>query len=345
MTLKKIKYGRLENGCKVTKYVLSNEKIQVGILSYGGIVDEILVPDKNGNFENVVLGFEKLEDYIEKSPYFGCIVGRVAGRIKGGEFKLNGTVYPLEKNENQNTIHGGINNLSKKNWKVEEIENGIVLNYTSPHLEGGFPAEVEFKVSYIIEESSLIVKYEARPDQDTILNLTNHTYFNLAGNLKSNVLDHSLKIDADYFLHLDKESIPTGKFEDVENTPFDFRKEKKIGKELFCGNSQIEIVGWGYDHPFVLRQGHKPEIVLHEEKSGRILEVSTSEKSVIVYTGNQLGNEGVLKDGVLSRKYLGVCLETQDFPNCINEDNFEDIVYNKNNIYTSETRYKFSIQG
>ena len=344
MALKKITYGRLENGDEVTKYVLSNEKIQVGILSYGGVVDEILVPDKNGNFENVVLGFEKLENYVEKSPYFGCIVGRVAGRIKGGEFELNGKIYPLEKNENQNTIHGGINNLSKKNWKVDEIKNGIVLKYISPHLEGGFPAEVEFSVSYIIEDSSLIVKYEACPDRNTILNLTNHTYFNLAGNLKSNVLDHSLKIDADYFLHLDKESIPTGKFEDVEKTPFDFRKEKKIGQEIFCGNPQIEIVGWGYDHPFVLAQDHKPEIVLHEEKSGRILEVSTSEKSVIVYTGNQLGNEGILKGGILSRKYLGVCLETQNFPNCINEDNFKETVYNKNHIYTSETRYKFSVQ-
>lgn len=339
MKIKQELFGKLDDGREVIKYKLINDNLQVNIINYGGIITELYAPDKEGKRENIVLGFDNLEDYIDKSPYFGAIIGRHAGRIEQASFKLEGQPYKLAQNEGEHNLHGGIEGLDKKLWQAKEIENGLLLNYSSPHLEEGFPGKVEFEIKYLLKGDSLEIEYKAIPDRKTIINLTNHSYFNLTGNCKDDILNHKLLINAEEFLKLDQDSIPTGEIKQVAGSAFDFREFKRIGAEIESSEKQLEFTD-GYDHPFILAK-KEPAVILKEEESGRIMKMTTDQAVVVFYAGNKLGPEGLLNGGVKSKARLGLCLEAQAYPNAVNLAKFPTRIYTPEDYYSAETVYQF----
>lgn len=334
-------FGKLKDGREVIKYHLKNDKLEVNILNYGGIITEIYQKDRDGRSENIVLSFDNIEDYEERSPHFGCITGRVAGRLAKGRLPIDGDVYTLPINNGENSLHGGISGLDKKIWGVNEIENGIELSYVSGHMEEGYPGEVKFIVRYTLSEGDLLVEYYGETDRKTFVNLTNHTYFNLSAG-RDKILDHHLYIDSDTFMELGEGSIPTGRLKEVDESVFDRRMGDNLRKIIEEQNIDIEIVGGGIDHPFVLNKKNKTEIVLRDEKSGRRLEVETGEPTVVVYTGNFLGEEGRLSWGRESEIHLGICLETQDYPDSPNQPGIETKFTTPKKPYSTWTRYSFS---
>jgi len=344
----KSNFGRLKDGREVIKYSLRTDDIEVSILNYGGIITEILQGDRDGSKKNIVLGYNNIEDYEEKSPYFGSITGRVAGRISRGEFKIDGRRYKLPVNNGINTLHGGLRGLDKQIWDVKEVKEevsggiaeGVKLSYISKHLEEGFPGEVKFRVKYLLAGSELSIEYSGGTDRKTFINLTNHTYFNLSGGGEG-ILSHDLYIDSDRFVELDGDSIPTGTKKDVGETIFDRRRGGTLEEIEGSTDSDIEIVGGGFDHPFILNKLKDQEILLREEKSGRNIEIETSEPVVVVYTGNFLGEEGLLSCGVEARKYSGICLETQDYPDAPNQDMVKTRYTEPLKPYRSQTKYRF----
>ncbi len=341
-------FGRLKDGREVIKYTLRGDEIEVSILNYGGIITEILQRDRNGIRKNIVLGYDNIEDYEERSPHFGCITGRVAGRIAGGELEIDGRKYQLPLNSGSNTLHGGVRGLDKQIWDVEEIcvevdgkvAEGIELSYTSEHLEEGFPGEVTFRVRYLLSGGELSIEYLGEADRKTFVNPTNHTYFNLTGGMDT-VLGHELYIDADTFVELNGESIPTGLKKGVGGSIFDRREGGSLRGLDTSKDPDIEIVGGGFDHPFILNKKDGREIHLREEESGRGVEVETSEAVVVVYTGNFLGDEGRLSCGTESRKYMGICLETQDYPDAPNQELGEVRYAEPSKPYKAWTKYRF----
>ncbi len=343
MEIRKKKFGSLKTGEEVYKYILQNDKLEVGILNYGGIITEIYMEDLGGNRENIVLGYDNILDYEEKSPHFGAITGRTAGRISGAKFEIDGETYNLTKNNGENNLHGGDNALDKRIWDVKEILNGIELSYKSLHLEEGYPGEVDFKVKYTLVGDILEIEYLGVSDRKTIINLTNHSYFNLSGDCKEDILEHKLKIDSDFIVLLDKEGCPYGDILDVSRTPFDFRRWKKIGEDIGVDNQYLRGVK-GYDHPYILnKKRDKPRISLCHEKSGRRLDIVTNQRVVVFYSSNFLeGGHGILSSGVEARERLGVCLETQDIPNNINVENFRSEIYSKDKNYVEKTQYIFT---
>lgn len=350
--MKRLEFGYLKTGEKVTKYILEVGNIKVGVLNYGGIITNIMIPDRDENIEDIVLGYNNIKDYEEKSPYFGALVGRIAGRIAEGRFNFLEKEYKLVQNNGKNNIHGGKKGLDKRIFDVKKLDidggEGVELRYKSPHLEEGFLGKVLFKIRYILKGDTLELDYEGEVDRKTIVNLTNHSYFNLSGNCKEDILNHKMYIDSDEILELDDQSAPTGKKIKVESTPFDFREIKLIGQDIEGSHYQV-LQGRGYDHPFLLNNKNKEGIknidveIFHEE-SGRKVEVITDQKVAVIYTGNYLTeDEGVLSCGKISKKRLGVCIETQDIPNHMNLDNFETIVYSPEKKYKSNTKFIFSV--
>ncbi len=341
-------FGKLKDGREVTKYTLRGDKIEVSILNYGGIITDILQEDRDGRSKNIVLSYDNIEDYEERSPYFGCITGRVAGRIAGGELEIDGKKYKLPLNSGSNTLHGGVKGLDKQIWDVEEIfverdgkvAEGIELSYISKHLEEGFPGEVNFRVRYLLSGGELIIEYLGEADRKTFINPTNHTYFNLTGGMDT-VLGHDLYIDADTFVELNGESIPTGIKKSVGGSIFDRREGGNLRDLNTSKDPDIETVGGGFDHPFILNKSGRRELLLREEGSGRGLEVETSEAVVVVYTGNFLGEEGRLSCGGDSRKYMGICLETQDYPDAPNQELGEVRYAEPLKPYKAWTKYRF----
>lgn len=345
MNLTKELFGQIENR-DVFLYKLTNDHgMQIDCLNYGCIITEILVPDKNGRVENVVLGFDSLEDYLKDSPYFGAVCGRVAGRIKGASFELNGKTHKLAQNNGRNSLHGGVKGFNDVIWEAKplDVENGVALqfSYISPDGEEGYPGEVRIKVTYTLtNENELLISYEAVSDQTTLLNVTNHSYFNLSGNLKRDVLNHTLTLKSNRFVELDEKLLPTGNVVDVSGTAFDFHEGKKIGAGVDDRHRQIAIGGGGYDHPFLLNAHHQQEIQLFDEESGRKLTIETDQPAVVVYSSNQLIDDFLIR-GVQARKHLGICLETQGVPDAIHHPGFPSIVLEKGKKYTSQTNYTF----
>lgn len=334
-------------GKEVFRYELKNDSgFQVDILNLGGIITGIYTKDRKGILKNIVLGYEKLEKYIENPAYPGSVIGRTAGRTENGEFFIDGIKYSLEKNDGENSIHGGKEGLNTKSFNVKELENGIELSYTSPHMEEGYPGTVEFKISYLISENnSLTLEYSGISDKKTYINLTNHTYFNLSGNLEKNGDEQVLKIKADNVCELGSGLIPTGNFINVENTVFDFRKGLKIKDGIEKGHSQFEITR-AYDHPFVLncnKNDNDSQIVLYSEYSGIEMEITTTERTGVIYTGNYLDDApGFQEEKGRNRRYLGIAIETQNFPNGINEEKFNVKPLEKGEKYHNKTVYKFN---
>lgn len=346
MRILKKSFGRLKSGEEVIKYSLINRNnFTVNILNYGGIITEIFMPDEEGNFENIVLGFDNLRDYEEKSPYFGSIVGRVAGRISNAKFRIAENEYNLTKNNGKHHLHGGNIGLDKVIWQVEEIFEeeciGLSMSYLSRDGEEGYPGNLNIEISYLLNSNNeLEIQQRAISDKKTIVNMTNHTYFNLCGNLKEDILNHTLTINGDQVAFVDREIIPTGELRNIENSVFDFRKGKKIGKDLYRKDDQL-IKCKGFDHPFVLNHARKFAAKLEDEKSGRVMEVRTDQPVVVLYTGNYIGQELMLNGKIKSKDYMGVCLETQDYPDAINQHNFPTRIYDAGEIYKAYTQFKF----
>ncbi|MED3563247.1 aldose epimerase family protein [Bacillus xiapuensis] len=336
------------NGRKVIEYTLVNDSgMRVSCLNYGCVITKIMVPDRGGMMENVVLGFDNFNDYLEWSPYFGAVVGRVAGRIKDARFELDGKEYQLAKNEGANHLHGGQKGFSSCFWQAEKIENeqaaGVKFTYQSPDGEEGYPGHLNTAVTYLLtNENELEITFEATTDQTTIVNLTNHTYFNLSGNLKRDITDHILQQEGDRILELGSDLIPTGNMIETAGTPFDFSKGRRLRDGIYSTYAQNVLVGNGYDHPLIFSKQGENSILLSDEESGRRLEVTTNQPCVVLYTGNFL--EGPYSiSGVPARDYLGVCLETQGFPDAIHHPEFPTIILNPEEVYFGKTTYRFFV--
>lgn len=338
-------FGELD-GQTVNAFTLKNSHgMEITCLNYGCIITKIMMPDADGQAENIVLGFDNIGDYIKYSPYFGAVVGRVAGRIANGEFNLNDKTYHVTQNEKGNHLHGGNKGFSRVIWNanIEEKEHSasVELYYKSSDGDEGYPGNLDMKVVYTLnEENELRITYEGKTDADTLLNVTNHTYFNLSGNLKRDILKHTLTMKSDRFLELNEALLPTGEFLDVTDTPFDFREGNTIEDGLASANEQNHIAGIGYDHPFLLKVNHEQEIILKDNESGRELVIETDEPGVVLYTGNQLKGNFMIH-GVQSRKYLGLCLETQGLPDSIHHPQFKPCILKAGETYHSETKYAF----
>lgn len=339
-------FGNID-GREIHSYTIKNKNgMEFSAINYGCIITSIRTPDAKGNVENVVLGFDTMEEYIEHSPFFGCVVGRVAGRIEKGSFELDGQVYKLATNDGNNHLHGGIVGLDKVVWDVEIEEQAdlisLIFSYESKDGDEGYPGNIRWKVFYTLNnQNELEIRMEALSDKKTIINLTNHTYFNLSGNGKRDILNHQLTMNSNHFLELNHESIPTGKLIPVEGTVFDFQKGRLIRDGVDSENEQNILVKNGYDHPFVL-DGQEKKAILLDEESGRMVTVETNQPALVLYTGNQLEDNFSIR-GVPSRKHLGLCLETQGYPDAINHNNFPSIVVDSDELYQSSTRFTFGL--
>jgi aldose 1-epimerase len=342
-------YGTVD-GKPVKLYTLTNDHgMVVKITNYGGTITEIHVPDKSGKKADVALGFDKLEGYLDKSPFFGCIAGRVANRIAKGKFTLDGKDYALAVNNGSNALHGGKKGFDKKVWKSAPLTNdagpSVGLDYLSPDGEEGYPGNLNAYVTYTLgDDNALRIDYRASTDKPTPVNLTNHCYFNLAGQGNGTILDHEVMIAADQYTPVDDTLIPTGELKSVKGTPFDFSTPHAIGERI----KEVGGTPVGYDHNFVLRQPRgdqsKPAlgVRVHDPKSGRVMEMFTTEPGVQFYTGNFLDGSVIGKDGAKYPQYGGFCLEAQHFPDSIHHPNFPSTVLRPGREYRQTTIYKFS---
>ena len=324
-------------------FELKSPKLKIEILNFGGIIRKIETPDKDGVFENVVLGYENLEEYYKNPDYLGSLIGRTSGRIQNGEFMLNDKKYTLAKNDGNNNLHGGNTGFNKVFWEVLNYnENSILLSYTSKDGEEGYPGTVEAEVEYRIEnENELIVEYKAVSDKDTLLDLTQHSYFNLSGNYKRTSLEHDLKIPAGSFVELDDSGMITDVIKSVEGTAFDFTAMKNIGANIDPQDKQVQNASGAYDHAFLL--DNSQNIELYDKISGRKMTVNTDAPAVIFYNSTKMGENMKLTGGTYSRRFLGACLETQHVPNAVNFSGFKVPILKKGETYKSKTVFKFSI--
>jgi aldose 1-epimerase len=337
-------FGHTAEGTPVELYSLADGKLEVGIITYGGIIVSLRAPDRNGKLDDVVLGCDSVEKYEAQTAHFGGIVGRYANRIAHGRFQLDGQTYSTPKNDGDNTLHGGIRGFDKVVWKVKEIKDGIELTYVSKDGDQGFPGTLTTTVRYTLSGSTLRIEYSATTDKDTVLNLTNHSYFNLAGQGKGDVLRHVLKIDASRITPVDATLIPTGELKSVEGTPFDFRTSHAIGERIEADDPQLRL-GHGYDHNFVLDHapGQLAEAAeVYEPTTGRILRVLTTEPGVQLYTGNFLDGSIIGKEGRVYNRRFALCLETQHFPDSPNHPGFPSTELKPGQTFHSVTLLEFS---
>ena len=344
-------YGSTPDGENVEQYTLRNaEGMQVKIITYGGRITSLTAPDKNGNFENIVLGFDSLEQYLEDNPFFGALIGRYGNRIANGKFSLDGQEYSLAQNDGENHLHGGNRGFDKVVWTVDEKASDsqtLVISYVSEDMEEGYPGKLEITVTYSLgDDNSLDVTYEATTDKKTVVNLTQHAYFNLSGDFSTTVLDHVLQIHGDAFLPVNQNLIPTGEEREVTGLPFDFREPKPIGQEIDSDNEQLERAG-GYDHNWVLpnqNSGMRLAAQAFHPSSGRVIQVHTTEPGMQFYSGNFL--DGTLLPGKEGhyQKRSGFCLETQHYPDSPNQEQFPSVVLEPGETYSSRTNFKFSVK-
>lgn len=330
------------DGKPVSLIVLSNANgMMVELTNYGAAIVSIIVPDAQGKQENVILGYDNINGYYSGNAFFGCIAGRYANRIRNGRFALNGQVYTLAQNNGQNALHGGVKGFDKQVWDIlESTDQSVTFGYISVDGEEGYPGNLAVKVSYVLNaDNGLELHYYASTDADTVLNLTNHTYFNLDGAGKGDVLDHVIEIHADAFTPVDDTMIPTGEYRAVEGTPFDFNTPHTIGARIKEQDEQL-IKARGYDHNFIIK-GNPGELRLAASAkgplSGRVLEVWTTQPGMQFYTGNFL--DGVTK-GAPFGKRAGFCMETQHFPDSPNQPSFPSVILSKGEVFTSTTIFR-----
>jgi aldose 1-epimerase len=333
---------------KWTEYTLTNQKgMSVSILDFGGIITKIIVPDRKGKLENVVLSYKNYQEYESNPNYFGAIIGRVAGRIQGASFELDGKVYPLAANNGENHLHGGPGGFHQILWQASpfqtETEVGLKLTHKSSDGEGGYPGNVETTVVYSLNhDNQLTLTYTAYSDQTTPLTLTNHTYFNLSGNLKDTIHTQKVTLDSSRFVELDYHLIPTGNILEVGGTPFDFREGLELGTGISSTFEQNTLVGNGYDHYFIFDDTVEEKVILEDPNSGRKLTVKTNQPGMVMYSSNSLGEGLELLEGP-SRKYLGVCFETQGSPASLHHEDFPNIILAAGDKYEQQTIFTFDI--
>ena len=345
-------FGKVSNTENANIFTLRNAAgMTIRISNYGGTIVSWTAPDKDGNFEDITLGCDSLTDYQKGVPYFGALVGRYGNRIAKGKFTLDDKTYNLAVNNGVNTLHGGLKGFDKALWKaiaVDGEEPKLILNYVSKDGEEGYPGTLSVEVVYTLtKENALKIDYKATTDKATVINLTNHAYFNLAGvKVNTPILDHEITLNADKYLPVDATLIPTGELKPVSGTPFDFTKAKKIGSQI-NDITDIQIkYGGGYDHCWVLTDSSKTlklAATVHEPKSGRMMEVFTTEPAIQFYTGNFLDGSNIGKGGIAYQKRTGLCLETQHYPDSPNQPKFPSVVLRPNEKYQTTTVYKFSV--
>jgi aldose 1-epimerase len=348
-------FGTTADGRSAELFTLTNPHgIQIKITNYGGIITSLKTPDRSGRLDDIVLGYDSLAGYIRNSPYFGAIVGRYGNRIARGIFTLDGTTYHLAVNNGPNSLHGGIRGFDKVVWTAHPFQNaegtGVALDYTSPDMEEGYPGTLRSHVTYTLtNDDQLIVDYAATTDKATPVNLTQHTYWNLAGSARRDILGHELTINADSMTPVDTTLITTGEITPVSGTPFDFRTPMPIGARVDQRQDAQIRYGNGYDHNFVLnRGGAAPDVLVHaarvvEPSSGRTLDISTTEPGLQFYSGNFLDGTITGKGGAVYRFRYGIALETQHYPDSPNHPNFPSTILRPGQQYHTRTVYQFGV--
>lgn len=350
MKIKKKLFGNLGNDKNVYVFEITNKNgMMVAITNFGGIITSIKVEDKYGAFSEVALGYNEIEKYMKNPNYFGAIIGRYANRIANGQFRLNNIDYKLAQNDNNNHLHGGVVGFDKVLWEADtftkENSAGLLLSYLSKDGEEGYPGNLNVVVCYTLtDDNEINIEYKATTDKPTICSLTNHTYFNLLDGGVSSVLNHKLKINADYFTPISKYAIPFGEIRNVEDTPFDFRSGIELGKNIENDDEQLKNAS-GYDHNYIINGEFgtlRKAAEVYEEKSGRILEVLTTEPGVQLYTGNFIDESLTGRNNTVYNRRNGFCLETQHYPDSPNNPKFPTVELKPDQVYSSKTIYKFS---
>jgi aldose 1-epimerase len=343
-------FGTLPSGTAVSLYHLKNANgMEATITNYGGIITSLKVPDKNGVFEDVVLGYDSLSGYIKAPSFFGALVGRYGNRIANGKFKLDGKTYALAVNNGKNHLHGGLKGFDKVVWNAAPSSTPdsatLKLTYLSRDMEEGYPGNLQVTVVYTLtNDNALKISYEATTDKKTVVNLTNHSYFNLSGNTKRDILDHTLLLEASKFIPVDEGLIPTGEIKPVKGTPFDFTSPAVVGSRINEKDQQL-VVGKGYDHCFVFDKpaGSMAKVgTLSDSVSGRSMELYTTEPGTQIYTGNFLDGSVTGKFNTVYKRRYAICLETQHYPDSPNRPNFPTVVLNPGEVYKTQTIFKFS---
>ena len=351
MNITKESFGVTPNGEAVTLFTLSpTPEFKVSITNFGGIITAVFTPDRDGTMADIVLGFDDLDSYIGKHPYFGAIVGRYGNRIAQGKFTLDGKEYTLAVNNEPNHLHGGVHGFDKAVWNAETINRedalGLKLTHVSPDGDEGYPGTLTCEVTYWVTKNKTIeIEYKAQTDAATPVNLTNHSYFNLAGHDSREILDHQMTLFAEHFIPVDETLIPTGKLQPVKGTPMDFRKPTMIGDRIEDEDEQL-LFGIGYDHTFVIDPKDsgtlKKAALVYEPTTGRQMEVWTTEPGVQFYSGNFLDGTNIGKGNTVYNHRFGFCLETQHFPDSPNQPNFPSTIVRPGETYRTRTEYRFS---
>ena len=340
----KKEFGTSLKGEKTSLYIFENKNgVKMEVTDFGATLYAVRVP-KNGEEVDVVLGYDGPVEYEQGSgTFFGATVGRNANRIARGEITIDGVDYTLVKNNGNNNLHGGVDFYAFRLWDVKEVnENSIVFSLHSPHMDQGFPGNFDVDVTYTLtEENEIQISYQGAADAETIINMTNHSYFNLNGHASGNILDHELWMDADAFTMADAESIPTGEITPVENTPMDFRQKKTVGRDIELPYEAL-VLGKGYDHNWCLNNQEEFAKVAEIEggKTGIKMEVYTDLPGMQIYTANYVDNEPG-KDGAVYNERQGICFETQYYPDAVHHENFASPIYKAGEVYKTKTVYKF----
>ena len=347
-SLTKKKFGVTKDGRQALLYTLENSKgMKISVTDFGAALVSAFVPDKDGNFKDVVAGYEDVSGYERGTASFGAPVGRCANRIGGASFAINGCTYHLTKNErDKNNLHSGNDFYNKRFWSVKEEETSVTFLLHSEDMDQGFPGMLDMHVTYeLTDENSIKIHYYAVPDKDTIINMTNHSYFNLNGHDSGEIIDHMLWLDADYFTRADEESIPTGELVDVTGTPMDFRNCTRIGDRI-DDPYEATVLGCGYDHNWVLKNNGIFEKVAEAKgnQSGIVMEVSTDLPGIQIYTANFLNGEKG-KSGEVYERRTSVCFETQYFPDAVHHENFESPICKAGQAYDTTTEFKFRVEN
>jgi aldose 1-epimerase len=336
-------FGKLPDGTPIEQYTLKNDLLTVKVITYGGIITEIHAPDRDGKLADVALGFDRLDGYLAGHPYFGAIIGRVANRVGNARFTLDGKEYTLAANNGAHSLHGGKKGFDKVVWRASAAHDSklgpyVELTYTSPDGEEGYPGRLHVSVTYTLAHDTLEVVYRATTDQATPVNLTQHSYFNLAGHGAGDVLGHEVMIAADKYTPSDATLLPSGELAPVKGTPLDFTTPTAIGRRI----REIKADPVGYDHNYVLR-GDKLAARVVEPKSGRVLEMTTTEPGVQFYTGNFLDGKLTGKGGAVYKQHTGFCLEAQHYPDSVNKPTFPSVILKPGATYRQATSYRFTV--
>jgi aldose 1-epimerase len=348
-SVKREPFGKMPDGAPVEIFTLRNAAgVEVRAIPYGGIITSLRVPDRNGKLDDIVLGFDRFDEYLKDHPFFGAIIGRYGNRIAKGRFTLNGATYKLATNNGPNHLHGGNRGFDKVLWTAEPVAGKNALSFTRTSADGeeGYPGSLRVQVTYTLsDKNELIVDYRATTDEPTIVNLTQHSYFNLAGQASGDILGHQLMLNADRYTPVDETLIPTGEVAPVDGTPFDFRKPTAIGARINASHAQLKN-GQGYDHNWVLnRTGTGLQLAARviEPKTGRTMEIRTTEPGIQFYSGNFLDGKLTGKQGAKYSHRTGFCLETQHFPDSPNQPKFPSTVLRPGQEYRTTTVFTFGV--